>query len=91
MISIFRNVENDCFLVFDYLMPILLIITMALWQHAHFGRPVAENLLHHWPSKAGMMPQSHCGDKEDECGDKDGHIRLSSRLHYVLRSLLCAS
>ena len=28
--------------------------------------------LHHWPFKAGILPQSHCGDEED------GHIGLSS-------------
>ena len=28
--------------------------------HNAFGRP-----LRHWPSKAGMLPQSHCGDEED--------------------------
>ena len=33
--------------------------------------------LRHWPSIAGMSPQSHCGD------DKDGCIGLSSRRHYI--------
>ena len=28
--------------------------------------------LRHWPSIAGMSPQSHCGDEEDGC------IELSS-------------
>ena len=28
--------------------------------------------LRHWPSIAGMSPQSHCGDEEDGC------IKLSS-------------
>ena len=28
--------------------------------------------LRHWPSIAGMSPQSNCGDEED------GHIRLFS-------------
>ena len=23
--------------------------------------------LHHWPSIAGKLPQSHCGDEEDGC------------------------
>ena len=42
--------------------------------------------LRHWPSIAGMSPQSHCGDEED------GRIGLSSWRHYiyVLCSLLCA-
>ena len=36
----------------------------------------------HWPSKAGMSPQSYCGDEEDGC------IGLSSRLHHVCITLL---
>ena len=43
-----------------------------------------------WPSIAGMLPQSHCGDE-------DGGIGLSSRHHYIcimlfalcLLSILC--
>ena len=36
----------------------------------------------HWTSIAGMFLQSHCGDEED------GHIGLSSWLHYILCSFL---
>ena len=32
--------------------------------------------LRHWPSIAGVLPQSHCGDE-------DGCIGLSSWLHYI--------
>ena len=34
--------------------------------------------LRHWPSIAGMSPQSHCGDEEDV------RIALSSWLHYTI-------
>ena len=33
--------------------------------------------LRHWPSIAGMLPQSHCGDEED------GRIGFSSWLYYI--------
>ena len=36
--------------------------------HHHNG----DAILRHWPSIAGMSPQSHCGDEED------GRIGLSS-------------
>ena len=74
------------FLFFDYLMPTPLITTRALWQH---GWPAAENLLCHWPSKAGMLPQNHGSDEEDERSDKDGRTGLSSYFTMYLRSLLC--
>ena len=38
--------------------------------------------LRHWPSIAGMSPQSHCGDVED------GRIGFSSWLHYICITLL---
>ena len=33
--------------------------------------------LRHWPSIAGMLPQSHCGDEDD------GRIGFSSWLYYI--------
>ena len=45
------------------LLSTLLVLTLTMHE------------LHHWPSIAGMSPQSHCGDEED------GPIGLSSWLH----------
>ena len=42
----------------NHRLKILLIATMALWQHASYGRPVVEII-------ADMSTQSHCGDDEN--------------------------
>ena len=52
--------------------------SFILVEHSVCYKPV----LCHWPSIAGMLPQSNCGDEED------GRIGLSLWHHYVSITLL---
>ena len=54
----FREYSNGY--VYFSLLCTLLVLTLTMHE------------LRHWPSIAGMSPQSHCGDEED------GRIGLSS-------------
>ena len=54
-------------------------ININIWQSLRIVSVRAQEVLtltmrelRHWPSIAGMSPQSHCGDEEDGC------IELSS-------------
>ena len=50
----------------------LLVLEPTECSTSHYGHMDIWTYGRHWPSIAGMSPQSHCGDEED------GRIGLSS-------------
>ena len=43
------------------------VATCRLWTASGMNSACTMHELRHWPSIAGMLPQSHCGDEEDGC------------------------